>query len=415
MDQEQMSRRALLGLLGGAGAAALGRHGDALAAALHAGAASGAERERTEAIALQRAQDALAQEGDAAGSHPLPRAEPVLDAGPGQPPIIARRAWAWSDSPPASAPEYGTVQLAFVHHTDTPNGYSPPQVPAIIRSIYAYHRYTNGWNDIGYNFVVDRFGRIFEARAGGIDEPVIGAQAGGYNGFSTGIALLGTYAQARISPAARESLTRLVAWKLSLHGTPVHGELTVHCEAGGAVYSRFPAHAAVQLDRVSGHRQADATTCPGGALYRQLRDVRRVAGRLAGDPALLTLALEAERPASGAAPAQRTLGGSLRLLSGPPIAGATVEIQVRDDMHAGVDVQERTIATATTGRAGEFSVTVAVKPFAMRAAQRRVRGHAHHAAAPRPAALRALHSGSAGAPAAVSAPLELALELLPHG
>ena len=71
--------------------------------------------------------------------------------------------------------------MAFVHHTENPNGYSPGEVPAMLRAIYAFHRYVNGWNDIGYNFVIDAFGRIFEARAGGIDEPVVGAHAGGYN------------------------------------------------------------------------------------------------------------------------------------------------------------------------------------------------------------------------------------------
>ena len=88
----------------------------------------------------------------------------------------------------------------------------------MLRAIYAFHRYVNGWNDIGYNFVIDRFGRIFEARAGGIDEPVVGAQAGGYNLVSTGVAVLGSFSDVPISPAARAALERLLAWKLSLHG-----------------------------------------------------------------------------------------------------------------------------------------------------------------------------------------------------
>ena len=68
--------------------------------------------------------------------------------------------------------------MVFVHHTDTPNGYAPGDVPAIIRSIYTYHVRSNGWNDIGYNFLVDAYGHIFEGRAGGIDKPVIGAHTG---------------------------------------------------------------------------------------------------------------------------------------------------------------------------------------------------------------------------------------------
>ena len=78
----------------------------------------------------------------------------------------------------------------------------------MLRAIYAFHRYVNGWNDIGYNFVIDLYGRVFEARAGGIEEPVVGAHAGGYNLVSTGVAVLGTFIEAPISPAARAALER---------------------------------------------------------------------------------------------------------------------------------------------------------------------------------------------------------------
>ena len=102
------------------------------------------------------------------------------------------------------APEYGAVRMAFVHHTENPNGYAAGEVPAMLRAIYAFHRYVHGWNDIGYNFAIDLYGRIFEARAGGIDEPVVGAQAGGYNLASTGVAVLGTFSGVPIStPRAR--------------------------------------------------------------------------------------------------------------------------------------------------------------------------------------------------------------------
>ena len=122
-------------------------------------------------------------------------------------------------SHPRVAPEYGSVQLAFVHHTENPNGYSAGEVPAMLRAIFLFHRDVHGWNDIGYNFVIDLFGRIFEARAGGIDEPVIGAQAGGYNLESSGVAVLGEYG-AHDLPGGRAALARLLAWKLSLHGVP---------------------------------------------------------------------------------------------------------------------------------------------------------------------------------------------------
>ena len=183
----------------------------------------------------------------AALSAGLPLATPTLSAGPGQPPIIARRVWAQAMAPPRVAPEYGAVRMAFVHHTENPNGYAASEVPAMLRAIYVYHRYVNGWNDIGYNFAIDLYGRIFEARAGGIDEPVVGAQAGGYNLVSTGIAVLGTFTAVPISQAARSALESLLAWKLSLHGVPSEGRVTVRVNPAGASYSRFPANARVSL------------------------------------------------------------------------------------------------------------------------------------------------------------------------
>ena len=87
------------------------------------------------------------------------------------------------------------MQLAFVHHTVSANDYGPEDSAGIVLGIAKYHRDTNGWNDIGYNFLVDKYGQIFEGRAGGIDQAVIGAQAQGYNSHSTGIANLGTFSE----------------------------------------------------------------------------------------------------------------------------------------------------------------------------------------------------------------------------
>ena len=132
-------------------------------------------------------------------------AQPHLAAGLGQPAILARRNWAGSVSTPRKTPEYGHVEMAFVHHTDSPNGYAASEVPAMIRGIYVFHRDVNGWDDIGYNFVVDLYGRIWEARAGGIDQSVVGAHAGGFNLYSSGVAVIGNFESADVTrrPSAR--------------------------------------------------------------------------------------------------------------------------------------------------------------------------------------------------------------------
>lgn len=341
----------------------------------------------------------------------LPLAEPVLNAGPGQPPIIARRAWAGGGSPPRVAPEYGLVKLGFVHHTENPNGYSAADVPAMLRAIYVFHREVRGWNDIGYNFVVDLFGRIFEARAGGIDEPVVGAQAGGYNEVSTGVAVLGDFQEVPISAAARQALQRLLAWKLSLHGVPIEGHVVVQVDPAGAVYSRFPANAKVTLPRVAGHRDADATDCPGNVLYAELPRIRRASAELAGNPVKASMQLgPATSPGTSTAPEgieEASLVGRLAMLDGSPISGAPIEVQARSVSHLGEVVKERTLATAVTDQEGNWSLPVAVSHPEMLHPQYQGHGRKKHRLPEPVSALRALCPGGSGLPSTISPPLEV--------
>jgi len=309
----------------------------------------------------------------------LPISPPVLQAGAGQPAIIARRGWALGISPPSVAPEYGAVRMAFVHHTENPNGYGAAEVPAMLRAIYAFHRFTNGWDDIGYNFVIDLYGRIFEARAGGITEAVIGAHAGGFNAYSTGVSVLGTFSSTPISTAARHALESLLSWKLPLHGAPAEGRVNVRVTPGGAHWSKFRANQRVSLPRIAGHRDGDSTICPGDALYAQLPAIRPAVRRRAARAATAqcTIALGAAAPATSPAtaggpeappppapavpaPAQRPLTGTLTLLDGTPVAGAPVIVQARTVSRRGEVVSERTIAEVLSDGAGHWAATVTV-------------------------------------------------------
>jgi hypothetical protein len=288
---------------------------------------------------------------------------------------------------------YGAVDLAFVHHSVSTNGYSPAEVPSLILSIFDYHRYVRGYWDIGYNLAVDAFGRIWEARAGGIDLPVVGAHAGGYNAESTGMVVLGTFTDVAPSAAAIAALEHLLAWKLSLHGVPALGRARVRVDPAGAVYSRFPPGAHVSLPHIAGHRDGDTTDCPGDALYGELAGVRGTAHALAPHPARATLALVSTPPAVPASPGPPagTLGGSLTLVGGAPISGAPIKLQVRSVAAYGQTVRERTVAETLTDAAGNWSL-----PAGPRASSGGGR-----------AWLRALYEGAEGRGAAVSDPLRV--------
>ncbi|HSD79142.1 MAG TPA: N-acetylmuramoyl-L-alanine amidase, partial [Solirubrobacteraceae bacterium] len=145
---------------------------------------------------------------------PRPVARAAQAAYPAPPPMVSRASWGADRVPPRADPSYGQVQVGFVHHTVNANDYGPQDSAAIVLAIAKYHRDTNGWNDIGYNFLIDRYGQVFEGRAGGMESPVVGAQAQGYNSVSTGIANLGTFSTAGQTAAGLQALARLLSWKL---------------------------------------------------------------------------------------------------------------------------------------------------------------------------------------------------------
>jgi len=280
-------------------------------------------------------------------------AQPVARAARAQvgpPAIIPRSAWGGDSVPPRAPPLYGSVQLGFVHHTVTANDYAPEESAGIVLAIAHYHRDSNGWNDIGYNFVVDQYGQVFEARAGGVDQPIVGAQAQGYNSVSTGIACLGSFEVGGFPEAGLEALAHLLGWKLTLHGVPVQGQVTV-ASAGGAS-NRYPSGTPVTFERISGHRDGDNTSCPGAVLYGQLPDLRVRAARHATAVSRVTLHSAARRVAGGSPTA---LSGELHFADGSSAAGIPVEIEF---MAAGGAWTR--LAGAACGLDGRWSAPVAL-------------------------------------------------------
>ena len=192
--------------------------------------------------------------------------------------VITRSEWGGDSVPPRAAADYGAVEVAFVHHTVTTNDYGPEDSAAIVLGIARYHRDSNGWNDLGYNFLVDKYGQVFEGRAGGIDAPVIGAQAQGYNSVSTGIACLGTFTEIAQSEPGMEALARLIGWKLTLHGVPVQGQVTV-TSAGGSS-NRYRSGTPVTLERISRPPRRRLDVVPRRRALRPARRPARPRGAL---------------------------------------------------------------------------------------------------------------------------------------
>ncbi|MDT7570376.1 MAG: hypothetical protein QOE05_550 [Actinomycetota bacterium] len=212
-----------------------------------------------------------------AGSAPRDTAS----AAESQPTILTRADWGADESIRRGSPSYNaTVKVGFVHHTATANDYTLTETPAVIRSIYAYHVKSNGWGDIGYNFLVDRFGRTWEGRFGGITRAVVGAHTGGFNTDSFGTSLIGTFEASPPPAVTLTALEQLFAWKLgSYYRDPA---ATATLRSGGGGTSKYAAGTLHTFAVVSGHRDAGNTSCPGDATYARMATIRAAVNTFLG-------------------------------------------------------------------------------------------------------------------------------------
>ncbi|MFD7666583.1 peptidoglycan recognition protein [Streptomyces sp. NPDC059788] len=200
--------------------------------------------------------------------HVGPRPAIVTRAGWGADEKLRERQFAYTRS----------VRAAFIHHSATGNHYRCAQAPSVLRSIYRYHVKSSGWRDMGYNFLIDKCGTIYEGRAGGVAKPVMGAHTRGFNGNSMGIAVLGSFENANPPAAAVTAVAKLTAWKLGLYG--VNPRATTSLVSGGG--NRFKKGVRAKLHAISGHRDGFNTQCPGDRLYSKLGSARSAAARLQG-------------------------------------------------------------------------------------------------------------------------------------
>ncbi|MFJ1704697.1 peptidoglycan recognition protein [Kitasatospora sp. NPDC088346] len=196
------------------------------------------------------------------------------------PPVVRRSTWK-TDEPETQTLTDPSVRVVFIHHTGDRNEYGPQDVPEILKSIYQEHRENQGWDDIGYNFLVDRFGTIYEGRLGSTGRPVVGAHTLGFNRETMGIAAIGSYDTGiEVPTPVIDAMARLAAWKLGTYGFDPQAKAELTSNSSG---SRFPEGTNHTFDTISGHRDAFCTLCPGDSLYAELpRIIERAAGFLHG-------------------------------------------------------------------------------------------------------------------------------------
>jgi len=285
-----------------------------------------------------------------------------------QPTILSRAEWGADESIRRGSPSYGkTIKAGFVHHTVNANSYTAAEVPALLRSIYAYHVKSNGWSDIGYNYLVDRFGRVWEGRFGGISKVVTGAHTGGFNADTFGASLLGTYSTVAPSAATLNALEQLFAWKLGYHYRDPLAKVTLRSAGGGT--SKYAVGTSHTFDVVSGHRDAGNTSCPGDATYARMGSIRRsISSRLGpgfldpvassssalvGSTTPITLTAKTLRPATWTVDIVTSTGSVVRTFPGTTPDRVDVSWDLKDASGATVPPGQYTLRLTGVGADGE--------------------------------------------------------------
>jgi uncharacterized protein with LGFP repeats len=209
--------------------------------------------------------------GEAPGPPPESRAE-------GQPPVVSRAQWGADESLMTWPLERTSTKAVTVHHTAETNDYDCRQSADIVRAIYRYHAVELKWGDIGYHALVDKCGTVFEGRAGGLHDDIVGGHAKGFNRYTFGVAMLGNYDRVAPAGATVESVAAISAWKLDAADVRADGRTKLIAEP--ANNSHFPPGAEVQLPTIFGHRDVSKTACPGQRGYEQLNTIRARAAAL---------------------------------------------------------------------------------------------------------------------------------------
>ncbi|SDK76255.1 FG-GAP-like repeat-containing protein [Streptomyces indicus] len=270
---------------------------------------------------------------------PSPTVPAPLPSKVARPPIIPQSQWADPEVEHNGTPEYNAeIKAVVVHHTgvDVDNSTSCKDSAAQIRAHQEAH-IAKGYFDIGYNFLVDKCGQIFEGRSGGVDLPVKGAHDYGFNTDTLGIAFLGNTETAPPTRAALDSIARIAAWRLGQYNVSPNSNVTLTSAGDLTQGNKIAKGTSITLPRVFGHRDTNSTLCPGKGLYAKLGQIRAFAARPGISHALPTTDI---RPAAG------TLrDGLAELVVGAPRASSGGSVIVAPGRTTGVTASGRLTLT----------------------------------------------------------------------
>lgn len=225
-----------------------------------------------------------------------------------QPPINSRASWGADESKRNCTPTYmSSIKAVGVHHTAGTNSYTPEQVPSIVNGIYNYHTGANGWCDIGYNVLVDRFGRLWEGRYGGLDRNVRPAAQGGFNYYTSSISAIGNFDTVAAPSGMIEAISRFISWRLGLAHVDPLGSVSMTADYGS---TKYPQGSVVRVGTVFGHRNTSLTSCPGNNLYAALGTIRSEARAASGSAAIFDPSLNYWRMSTSDIPAFKINGST---------------------------------------------------------------------------------------------------------
>jgi uncharacterized protein with LGFP repeats len=290
--------------------------------------------------------DPGASRADAATTDGTSAARPVLlggavaQAAASAPAYVSRAGWGADESlrtcTSAASP---TLRGGILHTTATSNDYTATQSPAVMRSMYAYHVKSLKWCDIGYNFLVDKFGTLFEGRAGSVTRSVIGSHTGGFNTGTVGVSMIGNHELVAPTAAQRRTVERVLAWKLDGAGLDPRGTTTY--SSGGGSATRYAAGTVVTKSVISGHRDYSSKSCPGNLAYPLLEEIRAATAAIADSTRDVTIGI---RQADGV----YTFAGT--------ISPAEAGVQVTTARLDGVTGRVTGVASTRTDAAGRYRI-----------------------------------------------------------